>query len=262
VLDILADPTARIPGFGVETPFDFPFPAAVKTGTSHHFTDNWAVGVTGGFTVAVWVGNFDGQPMRGVSGVTGAGPLLHRAMLVTARRHAPDELLSPSVAGATRVRICALSGLRATGGCADLDEWFLPGTAPQNYCDWHQGGTVVWPAEYVEWAEQNGRAANETAAGDAAANKAAAKGGASQFQIVSPRSGDRYEIPPGMDPRYATIALRAASLPGDGAVRWFVDGRPIVESRWVLQPGTHVVRAVTASGASDEKRIEVTSPRR
>jgi len=263
VLDILADPTARIPGFGVETPFDFPFPAAVKTGTSHHFTDNWAVGVTGGFTVAVWVGNFDGEPMRGVSGVTGAGPLLRRAMLVTARRYAPGELPSPRTVGATRVRICALSGLRARGGCADLDEWFLPGTAPQQECDWHQNGTVVWPTEYVEWAAQNGKAAaGEAAAGEAAADKTAAQGGGAQFQIVSPRSGDRYEIPPGMDARYATIALRASAMPGDGAIRWFIDGRRVLQSRWALRPGTHVVRAITASGASDETRIEVTSPRR
>ena len=253
VLDILSDPTARIPGFGVETPFDFPFPAAVKTGTSHHFTDNWAVGVTGGFTVAVWVGNFDGQPMRGVSGVTGAGPLLHRAMLVTARRHAPGELPSPRAAGATRARICALSGLRATAGCADLDEWFLPGTTPQKECDWHQGGVVVWPAEYVEWAEQNGKAA----AGETAAGETAARGGGAQFQIVSPRSGDRYEIPPGIDSRYATIAFRAATRPADGPVRWFVDGRPVSQPRWALIPGSHVVRAVAASGASDEVLIAV-----
>lgn len=262
VLDILADPTARIPGFGIETPFDFPFPAAVKTGTSHHFTDNWAVGVTGGFTVAVWVGNFDGQPMRGVSGVTGAGPLLHRAMLLTARRHQPGELQSPRAVGATRVRICALSGLRATAGCADLDEWFLPGTAPQRDCDWHRDGTVVWPAEYVEWAEQNGQAAGEaaageTAAGETAADKAAAKGGAGQFRIVSPRSGDRYEIPPGVDSRYATIAFRAATTPADGLVRWFIDGRPVSQPRWALIPGSHVVRAVAASGASDEVLIAV-----
>jgi len=263
VLDILADPTARIPGFGIETPFDFPFQAAVKTGTSHHFTDNWAVGVTGGFTVAVWVGNFDGQPMRGVSGITGAGPLLHRAVLVTARRFAPGELRSPRAAAATRVRVCALSGLRARAGCPDLDEWFLPGTAPAKDCDWHQGGAIVWPAEYVEWAEQNGKAAaGETAVGTTAANKPAVTNGASQFQIVSPRSGDRYEIPPGMDARYATIALRASTMPGVGAIRWFIDGRQIRESRWVLAPGTHVVRAVSASGASDETRIEVTSPRR
>jgi penicillin-binding protein 1C len=262
VVDILADPTARIPGFGVETPFDFPFPAAVKTGTSHHFTDNWAVGVTGGFTVAVWVGNFDGQPMRGVSGVTGAGPLLHGAMLVTARRYAPGDLPSPRSVGATRVRICALSGLRATAGCPDLDEWFLPGTAPQQDCDWHQGGVVAWPAEYVEWAEQNGKAAvREAAASEAAARTTAAKGGGAQFQIVSPRAGDRYEIPPGMDARYATIALRAAATPGDGSVRWFVDGRQIHNSRYVLIPGTHVIRAVAASGATDETRIDVSATR-
>src|SRR5712691_11166218 len=34
VTDILSDPDARIPGFGGVTPFEVPFPAAVKTGTS------------------------------------------------------------------------------------------------------------------------------------------------------------------------------------------------------------------------------------
>ena len=261
VLDILADPVARIPGFGIETPFDFPFRAAVKTGTSHHFTDNWAVGVTGGFTVAVWVGNFDGQAMRGVSGVTGAGPLLHRAMLVTSRRYQPGDLATPAQFGATKVRICALSGLRAIDGCSDLDEWFFPGTAPERLCDWHQGGAVVWPAEYVEWAEQNGASPNVPAP-RIVERGSGGEDASSQFQIVSPRSGDRYEIPPGIDPRYATIALRAASTPADGPVRWFVDGRQINTSRYVLVPGTHVVRAVAASGASDETHIEVSSPRR
>ena len=267
VLDILSDPAARVPGFGVETPFDFPFKAAVKTGTSHHFTDNWAVGVTGGFTVAVWVGNFDGQPMRGVSGVSGAGPLLHRAMLVTAKRFAPGDLPSPSSVGATRVRICALSGLRVTPECQgqDLDEWFLPGTAPQQTCDWHQRGAIVWPAEFVEWAEQNGRgeaavgesAADKAAAGEAAADRAAAGARGSQFAIVAPREGDRYEIPPGIDRRYATIALRAATAPGDGRVRWFIDGRPVAVPRWKLVPGLHIARAVTASGQSDAVRFAV-----
>jgi penicillin-binding protein 1C len=263
VLDILADPAARIPGFGIETPFDFPFQAAVKTGTSHHFTDNWAVGVTGGFTVAVWVGNFNGQPMRGVSGVTGAGPLLHRAMLVTARHYAPGDLPSPNHAGATRAAVCAISGMRASAGCPEVGEWFLPGTAPQMHCDWHRDGVVVWPAEYVEWAAQNGasppvpplRMAERGQGGED-------RKGGNAFVIVSPRAGDRYEIPPGMDPRYSTIALRAATMPGDGAVRWFVDGRRVLDARWVLVPGAHVVRAVTASGRSDETRFEVAGRKR
>ena len=139
VLDILADPVARIPGFGPVTPLEFPFPAAAKTGTSRHFTDNWAVAVTGGFTVAVWVGNFDGRPMEGVSGVAGAGPLLHRATLLTARRHAPGGLPTPEQLGARPISICRLSGLRAGARCPVSSEWFLPGTVPGDTCDWHTG---------------------------------------------------------------------------------------------------------------------------
>ncbi|PYO36598.1 MAG: penicillin-binding protein 1C, partial [Gemmatimonadetes bacterium] len=152
VIDILSDPVARIPSFGVETPLDFPFRAAAKTGTSRHFTDNWAVATTATFTVAVWVGNFNGRPMQGVGGITGAGPLLHRAVLLTARRYPPGDLPEPAPAGLVAARVCRLSGLLATPDCPALDEWFLPGTAPTRTCDWHQGGRIAWPAEYIEWA--------------------------------------------------------------------------------------------------------------
>ncbi|MEP6473279.1 MAG: penicillin-binding protein 1C, partial [Gemmatimonadota bacterium] len=138
VLDILSDADARIPGFGLSTPFDFPFRVAAKTGTSRHFTDNWAVGVTQRFTVAVWVGDFSGRPMQGVSGVSGAGPLLHRAVLVTATRYPPGELTHPSDAALVSVRICRVSGLLATDRCPATDEWFTPGSVPTAHCDWHR----------------------------------------------------------------------------------------------------------------------------
>ena len=52
-------------------------PAAVKTGTTTDYRDNWTVGYTPEFTVAVWVGNPDGSRMRGITGVTGAAPVMH-----------------------------------------------------------------------------------------------------------------------------------------------------------------------------------------
>ena len=73
----MSDCTARALAFGVESPLRFDFPVACKTGTSSDFRDNWAFGYTPEFTVGVWVGNFDGSPMKHVSGVTGAAPLLH-----------------------------------------------------------------------------------------------------------------------------------------------------------------------------------------
>lgn len=270
VLDILSDPVARVPGFGVDTPFEFAFPVAVKTGTSHHFTDNWAVGMTGGFTVAVWVGNFSGRPMRQVSGVTGAGPLLHRALIDVARRYEPGVLPSPAAAGGMRVSVCRLSGLRATPECPGTDEWFQPGTEPGRDCTWHRAnGALALPAEYAAWVRQSGleSAGSDSTIGpvsasgfpgaEAASDAGTATPAGSRLRIVSPLDGDRYQVPPGVDARYATIALRTEGAPDDSPVRWWVDGALTRAARWQLRPGPHAIRAVARSGRVAAVTIQV-----
>jgi penicillin-binding protein 1C len=251
VLDVLSDPVARVPGFGLDTPLDFPFPAAAKTGTSRHFTDNWAVGVTGRFTVAVWVGNFSGRPMDGVSGVSGAGPLLHRAVLAVADRYAPGTLPSPRELGAVPVTICRVSGALAGPHCPTTIEWVQPGRAPSHRCDWHDAEGVRLPAEYADWAGQASGAAPVRPVPASSSSDST-----DRFRIVAPRDGDRYAVPPGVDARYATVALRAGGA-GSTSVRWFVDGRPVRGGRWALEAGTHVVRAEGGTGVRDEVRIEV-----
>jgi len=251
VLDILGDRAARIPGFGVETPLDFPFPAAVKTGTSRHFTDNWAVAATARFTVAVWVGNFSGRPMDGVSGVTGAGPLLHRAVLATARRYPPGALAAPASTGAVALRICRLSGMLAGPDCPGETEWFAPGTEPARRCDWHLRGGVALPAEYADWAAD----AEPVELARSPLPKSQPRPD-DRFQIVSPLDGDHYRVPPGADRRYATIALRAAG-PGTPGARWYVDGRRYRRERWPLIPGTHRIQARGAGGQRAEISITV-----
>jgi penicillin-binding protein 1C len=276
VLDILSDPTARIPGFGVSTPFDFPFPVAVKTGTSRHFTDNWAVGTTRAFTVAVWAGNFNGRSMEGVSGVTGAGPLLHRAVMAVARRVPPGSLTTPAEAGAVSLPVCRLSGLRATSECAQLTEWFVRGTEPTRDDDWERGGLVMLPDEYAGWSRQGLRAAGDevgrafaaatartgvtgaSAASSAERAPVPTRAVAAPFRMVSPLDGDRYSIPTGVEARYASIALRAGGA-GAEQVRWSIDGKPYERDRWALMVGTHEIRAVSARG--DTARAIVTVER-
>jgi penicillin-binding protein 1C len=73
--DILADRTARAPTFGFHSVLETPYWSAVKTGTSKDMRDNWAVGYSQRYTVAVWMGNASGLPMHDVSGVSGAAPL-------------------------------------------------------------------------------------------------------------------------------------------------------------------------------------------
>lgn len=75
VADILSDRSARAVTFGLESPLATPFWTAVKTGTSKDMRDNWSIGFSRRYTVAVWVGNLDGSPMHDVSGVTGAAPV-------------------------------------------------------------------------------------------------------------------------------------------------------------------------------------------
>ncbi len=249
VLDILMDPVARIPGFGTETPFDFPFPAAAKTGTSRHFTDNWAVAATAGFTVAVWVGNFNGRPMQGVSGVSGAGPLLYRAVLQTARRHMPGALPTPEQVGAVAVPVCRLSGLRATPECPSMTEWFLPGTAPLRNDDWQKDGRTVLPSEYAAWEKSTASEQRVEVAASPEPGRPDPDGPA-PYTLISPMDGDHYAVPPGVAARYATIPLTAVGKsPGERAT-WYVDGRRVTGSRWRLVPGRHRFRVVWSSGHS------------
>lgn len=248
-LDILADPEARAGGFGLRTPFDWPFRVAVKTGTSRHFTDNWAVATTAGFTVAVWVGNFNGRPMEGVSGVTGAGPLLHRAVLMTARRFPAGDLPRPGESGLVPHLICRVSGLKPGAYCPTIREYFIPGTDPDRTCDWHTPDGVVFPVEYAEWA-----AVGVPVSPAASGRGAPLPSGGGRFEITSPVEGDHYRVPPGVEGRYATIALRAAG--NTQPVRWYVDGAPVAHPRWPLAPGRHRIRASTGT-LSDEVSITV-----
>lgn len=78
---ILSDPQARSSTFGTDSALRLPFWAAVKTGTSKAMRDNWCVGWSDRFTVAVWVGNLEGDSMKAVSGTSGAAPVWRDIML-------------------------------------------------------------------------------------------------------------------------------------------------------------------------------------
>src|SRR5215469_7554385 len=57
-------------------------PAAVKTGTSQDFRDNWTVGYTTDYVMGVWAGNNDNSPMINITGVDGAAPIWHDSLLL------------------------------------------------------------------------------------------------------------------------------------------------------------------------------------
>lgn len=83
ISDILADNIARRWAFGTNSALEISgYKVAVKTGTTDDKKDNWTIGYTPEFLVAVWVGNNDNSPMNPylTSGITGAAPIWNRVM--------------------------------------------------------------------------------------------------------------------------------------------------------------------------------------
>lgn len=91
---ILADGALRREVFGSRNALEFPFRVAVKTGTSKGYRDAWVVGFSARHTVAVWVGNFDGRPMKLATGAASAGQIFHDIMLRTTELTADGGLPS------------------------------------------------------------------------------------------------------------------------------------------------------------------------
>ncbi len=120
--DMMADPVARAGTFGLDSALRLPFWAAVKTGTSKAMRDNWCVGFTDRFTVAVWVGNVEGDAMRAVSGTSGAAPVWRDVMLALNGRRAGAPPPPPPGVEARRVTF-------AGTGEQPRREWFLAGTS-------------------------------------------------------------------------------------------------------------------------------------
>jgi penicillin-binding protein 1C len=120
VSDILADRESRSETFHLESPLSTRYWTAVKTGTSKDMRDNWCVGFSDRYTVGVWAGNFSGDPMWNVSGITGAAPAwieimnwLHRDL----QSHPPEP---PAGLTSHTIEFSDLGQKHA--------EWFLKGT--------------------------------------------------------------------------------------------------------------------------------------
>jgi penicillin-binding protein 1C len=271
--DILSDDLARSPEFGIGGPLAFPFAVAAKTGTSKGFRDNWTVGYTHEVTVAVWAGNFDGTPMTGSTGVTGAGPLFHEVMLAVMRGRTPNSLVDHG--GLVSADVCELSGVLAGASCPHRrHEWFIPGREPRATCDMHELVSLDpesglragpgcrsatsqvferYPVEYQNFARQAGRPLAPNAFSARCPGTLVASSGTPE--LVFPGSHAEFVIDPGLrNEQEIVLEARAAS----DRLTFYVDEQRLATVHapfrmpWRLTPGTHRVRVETPSGAESE----------
>ena len=257
ITDILSDRHARAKSFGVDSVLNLPFPAAVKTGTSSNFRDTWTVGFTTDYTVATWVGNFDGEPMRQVSGVMGAAPLWNRIMLHLHEHREPAAFPAPS--GLVLRLVCALSGLKPTPACPTVvQEYFAPGDLdeydrhPDTFYQLvtsHTAGEPQYrlnlPREYDEWLATQGRSP-----------------GISGLKIVSPTNGALFLLYPGNGASDSQQRLEfKLAATSDKPVEWWLNGQKLATQTsdtffWELRPGNWTVEA-KSDGTSDRVSFQV-----
>jgi penicillin-binding protein 1C len=121
ISDILSDREARSITFGLENPLATRFWAAAKTGTSKDMRDNWCIGYSPKYTVGVWVGNFSGEPMWNVSGISGAAPVWVEVMNWLPRNGAPARREPPP-------RLVREKIIFSHGSVSPREEWFIQGT--------------------------------------------------------------------------------------------------------------------------------------
>lgn len=249
ITDILSDPNAREYIFGSGGSLDFPFPVAVKTGTSQAYRDNWTIGYTREVTVGVWVGNFDRQELRNSTGVTGAGPIFHAVMLAAIERigGARSTIVDPPPT-VERRPICATSGLRPSTFCPNIETEWIASETPVRFCSWHHDGYTDWPPEFRAWGEEL-RGARATPPAHMAKSAPPPA-----LRIVNPPDGATYLIDPTLRAPYQTLHFRAMS---SAPLSWRVDGRKLASSEWSLAPGRHTITAVDGAGNHDSVRIHV-----
>lgn len=227
--DILSDNNARAAAFGLNSPLNLPFDFAAKTGTSKDYKDNWAAGYGRRFTIAVWVGNFDASPMRRISGITGAAPILRDIALFLEENYpsakVKDDTSFDMPASLARVDICPISGMLVSKECPNsIREVFPINKLPKEHCAFSK-------AEHQS-------------------DKVAALG--AQEGILFPMQGDVFMQSPSLDLAAQQIKFRSSQ---DGI--WYLNGQKLPCARgkecfWPIKSGKYKLRLDT-----DEKKYEV-----
>jgi penicillin-binding protein 1C len=254
----LSDETARAPSFPRGSALDYPWPVAIKTGTSQGYRDAWAIAYDSKYVVGVWMGDAENAPMNRVAGVVAAQGI-HRLLagLEPQQAQGIDTVPFPKPENTVAVDICSLSGEVAGPDCTSTSvEYFPASEAPRTVCEVHvrrpvdvrtgqppTGSTraedvvmrpfTILPVEYTLWSLQHGLGV-----------PGSGRNGRF-FRLTSPINGAKIYRDPETPPAFQTLALQAAAVPGPPHMDWYVDGQlfesvpPPYTARWPLISGIH-----------------------
>ena len=283
ISDILSDNDARRLSFGGASVLNMGRIAAVKTGTTNDFHDNWTVGYTPDLAVGVWVGNAGNEPMQNVSGISGAGPIWHTFMRA-ALAGQPDKAF-PQPPGLTSVEVCALSGLLPGDVCPYRQrEWFIAGTEPTETDAFFQeviidkttgllateetpaalrAAQLVFdlPPALHPWARAQRLALLDDLL---VASAAGSQPETAALRLIYPDPNTIFRISPTLPRQTQQVRLAAVANAAIHQVTFWLDDAPLAtvnqppfETWWPLSPGTHRLWVEGRDASGETVRTEI-----
>lgn len=255
---------------------------AWKTGTSYGHRDAWAVGYSADRVIAVWVGNMDAAPVKGISGAVHAGPILFE--LFRAVSPGGSRLAVPPWLNIAEIEVCAESRQLPGPGCTRrLTAKIIPGRTRLGPCPIHRQLLVdaatglaldgdclsshearsvtiaEYPAELVSWWRAVGIPFETPPPPHPGCGRSRGEGP----RIVSPNPATPYTLRPDVPAAFQQIILTADAPAATKRLSWYVDGELAAQGEpgqrlfWQPTPGAHRLVAVDDHGRADAVDVRV-----
>lgn len=261
---------------------------AWKTGTSWAFRDAWAVGISGPYVLAVWVGNFDSKGNEAFVGRTAAGPLMFSIFnaVLANQSWTVESHFNVNSLNIKKVSMCRNTGDLPGKYCPVTEEsWFIPGVSPIKVSTIYRSIPVekstglracfhdplktemkvfeFWPSDFLQIFQQAGISLKSPPAYVASCTLDQKGMSGLNPVIISPQPSLEYIVRSG-NTTNNQVPFTAVVDPDVDKLFWFIDGAFAGSSRrskpflWNATSGHYVVRVVDDSGRSASTELKVT----
>jgi penicillin-binding protein 1C len=256
---------------------------AWKTGTSFGFRDAWAIGITPGYTVGIWVGNASGEGRPGIIGGSAAAPImfdLFRLLPESKWFEMPYDDLQPAL-------VCRQTGFIAGPTCEETDSLLIPRTPHSGRtCPYHRlihlsadgqfrvSAECYAPSEMkhaswfvlppaMEWYYRSKhpwyRPLPPLMAG-------CADGDGTMMEFIYPKPNVSVFIPKNLDGETEKLVIKVAHRQSGARIFWHLDDQYLGETIQFHQqeilptPGWHTITLMDEKGNRITRRFQCVNP--
>ncbi|WP_245441551.1 transglycosylase domain-containing protein [Rhizobium vallis] len=239
ITSFLSDPQARLPSFHRYGSLEYPFPVAIKTGTSQGYRDAWAMAYSEKVIVGVWIGRGDSGTMNRMTGAGSAARLVH-AVIDRVHGNKPGDIADarfPTPPDRKPMQVCVVNGQTNDNSCSQtLVEWLKPDETPKLAALPSRPDGIL---KSLPISATAGRSQGFSLANADTSNPQI------HIAISTPARNSQIWRNPEQPAAFDRLALKADVQPHVPQIVWYVDGQPFAVTDpdrtvfWPIQSGEH-----------------------